>query len=354
MDYAGSDYNVTNWHTPPSQSSNHYYSAMLQCKALCDADPACCSWTYCTPEAGSQDPERCCLKGAVPAEVPAATHWTGLGRGTGTCAPPPTPPSPWRITNSPPCLTVPNWHDIAAALFFDGVYHVFQGCNSFGGEPAGWHHATSTNLVDWVNHGIEPGLSAKAEPYGTSSPCSGFAVVDDEGTPCAGFRECGGNWPGRSNTQVPLELRCASNSSLTGWSAPEYIFWFYFNRNLPYDPVRPWKDSDGKWYATISADACNHTTPCSGGGAEYLFSSPALRGPSANWQPLGILFESNYTVLTPFDPSNVVQEEFVTAGYFGSLAGDPRGGATRCLTNNGWKMCVLQLPAAQSCPPKKY
>jgi hypothetical protein len=50
------------------------------------------------------------------------------------------------------------------------------------------------------------------------------------------------------------------------------------------------------------------------------------------------MFESNYTVLTPYDPSMVVSEEFVTAGYFGALAGDPRGGATRCLTNSGWKL----------------
>lgn len=40
-----------------------------------------------------------------------------------------------------------------------------------------------------------------------------------------------------------------------------------FNRNLPYDPVRPWKDSDGRWYATTSADSCNSTVPCAGGGA---------------------------------------------------------------------------------------
>ena len=314
---------------------------METCKALCDADPACCSWSYCTPEGGHSDPERCCLKGSVPAEVSIATHWAGLGRGTGTCTPPPPPPSPWMITNSPPCLVTNSWHDIAGALFLDGVYHVFQGCDSFGGVPAGWHHATSTNLVDWVNLGIDVGLSAKKEPYGTSSPCSGFVVEDDEGVPCAGFRECSGNWPGRSNTQVPLELRCASSNNLTGWSDPEYIFWFYFNRNLPYDPVRPWRDSDGKWYATISADACNlTTTPCQKGGAEYLLSSPALRGPRANWQLLGTLFESNYTVLTPFDPTKVVQEEFVTAGYIGNISGDPRGGATRCLTNNGWKMCV--------------
>ena len=96
-------------------------------------------------------------------------------------------------------------------------------------------------------------------------------------------------------SQVPLELRCALTPQaaieLNNFSAPEYLFWFCepravlsgsalapicdclpaapadFNRNLPYDPVRPWKDSDGRWYATISADACNSTVPCAGGGA---------------------------------------------------------------------------------------
>jgi hypothetical protein len=167
-------------------------------------------------------------------------------------------------------------------------------------------------------------------------------VQDDDGVPCAGFRECGGSWPGRENTQVPLELRCAMNSSasinLNNFSTPEYIFWFYFNRNLPYDPVRPWIDIDNKWYATISADSCNSTVPCSGGGALYLYTSPALRGPKANWQPVTgvnrILFQSNWTVLTPFIPTAIVSNEFVTSGYFGNLPGDPRGGATRCFTNN--------------------
>ena len=211
----------------------------------------------------------------------------------------------------------------------------------------------SHNLVDWHNLGIEPGLSAIPEPYGTSSPCSGFMVVDDDGTPCAGFRECGGQWPGRSNVQVPLELRCAKNAELTAWTGPEYIFWFYFNRPLPYDPVRPWKDLDGKWYATISADACNAThTPCSGGGAEYLFTSPVLHGRGADWQPLGIMFASNWTVLSPYVPDEWELDEFVTAGYFGNLTGDPRHGATRCLTNNVARhigaatsyFCGTQLP----------
>lgn len=346
-DYAGLDYNVTNWHSDPSQSANHWAAPAAACAALCAADAACCSWTYCTPEGGPEDPERCCLKNGVPAEVAAATHWTGSPpRGsTPACKNPPPPPypqPPWgvpRVTNSPACTRLPNWHDIAGALALvddSGTlqYHVFMGCAAYGGVAAGWHHAVSSNLVDWRNLGIEPGLSAITEPYGTSSPCSGFVAVDDAGVPCAGFRQCGGDWPGRTNHQVPLELRCASRANLTAWGPPEYMFWFYFNRALPYDPVRPWKDTDGRWYATISADGCNSSVPCAAGGRAYLYSSPSLRGPSVDWQPAGVLFTSNFTVLTPHSPATIESNELVTAGYFGSLAGDPRGGRTRCLTNN--------------------
>lgn len=269
-------------------------------------------------------------------------QWTGsascVAPPDATCGPPPPPAAPYGVTNSPDCLTAPNWHDVAGALFFKGAWHVFQGCNAYGGTPAGWHHAVSTNLVDWVNLGIEPGLSAQDEPYGASSPCSGFVTVDDAGVACAGFRQCGGNWPGRSNSQVPLELRCSTNDALTNWTSPEYLFWFYFNRGLPYDPVRPWIDADGRWYATISADGCNGThLPCDAGGREYIYSSPALRGASADWQLLPEpLFTSAITPLSPFIPAAAIVNEFVTAGYFGALAGDSRGGATRCLTNNAW------------------
>jgi hypothetical protein len=37
---------------------------------------------------------------------------------------------------------------------------------------------------------------------------------------------------------------------------------------------------------------------------------------------------------TPLNPGAIESHEFVTAGYIGNLPGDPRGGATRCLTNN--------------------
>ena len=44
-DYAGMDYNVTQWNTPKSKSADNYKSSALACEAYCDADPKCCAWT---------------------------------------------------------------------------------------------------------------------------------------------------------------------------------------------------------------------------------------------------------------------------------------------------------------------
>jgi len=49
---------------------------------------------------------------------------------------------------------------------------------------------------------------------------------------------------------------------------------------------------------------------------------------------VGPLFTSNYTVLTPYDPSAIESMELVTVDYIGNLTGDPAGGATRILCNN--------------------
>ena len=84
--------------------------------------------------------------------------------------------------------------------------------------------------------------------------------------------------------------RCATNSDLTEWGNPEYIFPVYYYRALPYDPVRPWKDRDGKWYVTIAADGCNATTkatPCAAGGQLALWKGESLRGP---WWQVNALF----------------------------------------------------------------
>ena len=90
----------------------------------------------------------------------------------------------------------------------------------------------------------------------TDPPCSGFVAVDDQNVPCAGFRQCGshkgttGLNPAAHSWDVPMELRCAADSKLTNWSLPIWIYPVYYYRPLPYDPVRPWVDSDGKWYSS--------------------------------------------------------------------------------------------------------
>ena len=47
--------------------------------------------------------------------------------------------------------------------------------------------------MHWEDRGIH--VDAIAESYegftSDTSPCSGFVTVDDEGVPCAGFRQCG-------------------------------------------------------------------------------------------------------------------------------------------------------------------
>jgi hypothetical protein len=156
LDHPGSDYNITAWASPPSAAADHYKSSALACQAICVADPHCCSWTYVPPLADDRG-ERCCLKGSVPAPI-ARPYWTGAEHG-GKCAAPPAPTPPpfpgpaWvapTVHNSPLCTHLPNWHDIAGALFWKGFWHVFQGSSACNGVRAGWHHAVSSNLVDWT------------------------------------------------------------------------------------------------------------------------------------------------------------------------------------------------------------
>ena len=168
----------------------------------------------------------------------------------------------------------------------DGTRHFFQGCPDKAGDPlsghdlAGWHHASTKDFVHYENHGVVAGLSAKHENYSVDgkvmssyqSPCAGFVTIDpDTKQVCAGFRQCHGGDP------APLELRCAppADNSLRSWSPPEFIDSFNphwaTNKHEPYDPVRPWVDSDGLWYGAVSLDACNKSVDyhhCGAGAAQ--------------------------------------------------------------------------------------
>ena len=323
--------------------------------------------------------ERCCLKSHVPGERKGIKHWTGLApravtgtdnktlskqcRGKqppsggctqvgGKCVAP-YPGADFlhpKIHQSPDCLHLGGWHDVAGALTFKGVHHVFQGCPA----SKGWSHSASTDLVHWEDRGR--GVHMLHETYeGMDStscgPCSGFVSVDDGGTPCAGFRQCGstrgatGLNPKAHSWDVPMEVRCAKNSTLTDWSDPIWIYPAYYYRGLPYDPVRPWKDTDGKWYSAWSTDGCNGTTqwgptpasnlrktPCQPGGQLELLVADALHGPNANWKQLPPLFTTNVTCSGKTCSHGRITREFVTSGYFGGLSGDPDGGKTRVVT----------------------
>lgn len=116
---------------------------------------------------------------------------------------------------------------------------------------------------------------------------------------------------------------------MTNWSDPIYTMPVYYNRGIPYDPVRPWIDNDGKWYATLAVDGCNTTTRnCQEGGGISLYTSDNLT--SNEWTELGHMFISNQTAV----PNVYRHCEFVTPDYIGNLPGDPRGGSTRVLTDN--------------------
>eukprot|EP00299_Pterocystis_sp_00344_P013836 c6820_g1_i1.p1 GENE.c6820_g1_i1~~c6820_g1_i1.p1 ORF type:complete len:642 (-),score=131.63 c6820_g1_i1:877-2802(-) len=348
-DYQGYDYSILYWSTPSSMSDGIYRQSALKCQALCESDSQCYAWTYVPPGADQAAPERCCLKNPVIAFPIEADKpfWTGAASRAVNWQPGsiPYPGDNWivpQIHYSPDCLRVGGWHDIAGTMTLvedddSLIHHVFQGCPGNGG----WHHGVSHDLIHWQDAAVPVSPVAIHETYqgmdSYDSPCSGFVVVDDDGQVCAGFRQCSSDQGFSHPWDVPLELRCAKDSSLTSWNDPEYIFDFYFGRALPYDPVRPWKGKDGMWYATIAADSCNGTTStCLSGSAQFLYSSPRLHGDGANWQMLGIMFASNRTVLNHGPQGGNRYNEFVTPDFFGGLPGDPLNGTTKVMLDNGY------------------
>ncbi len=258
-----------------------------------------------------------------------------LKTGSGSCVaacfvPPPSYPGPQllhpKIHFTPSYVSLSGgWHDIAGAITHNSVHHIYQG--------TGWNHAFSTDLVHWQTgpHGPPAIHETYAGMDSTSDPCSGYITKDDEGNVCAGFRQCGSakGVTGGAPWDVPLELRCATdNEHLSSWTtSPDYLFNVSWYRAIPYDPARPWRESDGNWYQLLSMDGCNSTTrklPCEAGGQLVMWKSPALRGPKSKWEKVGPVFTSNGTVLDPSGGARGhLDKEFVTIDFIGHLDGDP-------------------------------
>jgi len=249
----------------------------------------------------------------------------------------PWPEADWkapRIHYAPQCLNGPSWHDVAGALTYDGLHHVFQGCVTYLG---GWHHAVSTDMVHWEE---KPGAPRRIQEswYGMESfdtPCSGYVTLDDEGIPCAGFRQCGsavGVTGGTGAWDAPMEIRCARDANLTDWGEPEELFFVHYNRWLPYDPARPWKEN-GTWYMLVCTDGCNGTDselPCDRGYSIDMWSSPWLRGPKKNWTFAGTMYNTRASIVKNAN----ITREIMTLDYIGGLPGDPLDGQTRVLLTN--------------------
>eukprot|EP01002_Notosolenus_urceolatus_P011687 NODE_403_length_2109_cov_24.556796_g324_i0.p1 GENE.NODE_403_length_2109_cov_24.556796_g324_i0~~NODE_403_length_2109_cov_24.556796_g324_i0.p1 ORF type:complete len:659 (-),score=118.06 NODE_403_length_2109_cov_24.556796_g324_i0:67-2043(-) len=304
--------------TPPISSPDHYFASMKRCQAMCEGEPSCFAFTYTTPEAGA-DKETCCLKNGVSALLQGSPFtWGGLPQRAGTWIPPKYPTGAngsqdevWQpeFHYVPYCALQPSWHDIAGAMYDANtkLWHVYQGCPNWGG----WHHSYSSDLISWQGAGIAP--YAVKEYAGEASPCSGFMCPDENGQMYAGFRQC----PPTPTNGVPPELRRAINRNLTVFDeTPIFLFPFYYNYLLPYDPPRPFIDHDGNWYFLLSTDYCNRTTRgnCVEGSAMRLYRNRQGLVRSDGWESLGIMYYQNIT--TPVTKQYSMHAEFVTAGYF--------------------------------------
>lgn len=311
-----------------------------------------------------------------------------------------------KIHYSPACVQRGGWHDVAGAATVAQdpkdpksllKHHVFMGCPDSGG----WHHGESDDLVHWgvrdpVKHEYATRVSVEKDvrtPFlkldgsgenatvsSTSPPCSGFVVYDKSRDQwCAGFRQCGSSSGLNKGWDVPIELRCAPKGDKTlatfdsfdekadpDHKSPlpgQWLYPFYFYRGLPYDPVRPWVDDDGQWYATIAADSCNatKTSDCVTGSAQYLLRLERQGEDKKNvskpysiqdyrWENLGMMFASNATAVHHDyshceNPNNSGimcggprHREFTTPNYIGALPGSVMPGQPdpkwRVLTDN--------------------
>ena len=170
-----------------------------------------------------------------------------------------------RLHNSPPCLAVPLWHDITAALTTSGgdepvTHHIWQGCIPQGGFPGtpgfnpacsqwgqkcppgskppapglAWHHSTSSDFVTWEQHGNALGLY------------SGFALQDprEPETICAVQKAAGP--PADEGLRTPAFMACADRDALDdphGWRYDHdhpnrsALFFPMEHRPMAYDPT---------------------------------------------------------------------------------------------------------------------
>ena len=140
-------------------------------------------------------------------------------------------------------------------------------------------------------------------------------------------------------------ISTATDDALTEWSPMRELFdaTKFNNRKgamaFPGDPLAFWRDArDGRWYTALAIDGCGSNAgrlpaegfACPQGGAEQLWTSPALIGPQAKWElvtglgPSGIFLLANRTAVAgSVGPAQ--RTEFVTPDLWapGSMPSAP-------------------------------
>ena len=75
--------------------------------------------------------------------------------------------------------------------------------------------------------------------------------------------------------------------------------------------------------------------PCLAGGGIELWKSAALVEPAANWTYHDTMCNMNSSTITKLDPARGIHGVLTTPSFTGGFRGNPRGGATRLLTQAG-------------------
>ena len=318
----------------------------LQCKTSCAGKSGCAGFTYDNRSRCPEGP--CCWLKAAPlkpvyssgrlsmvlkaddeAASPAA-NCSFHGGAFHSCSYAVYPHRP-RIHFARGCILGMKTHDISGAVILNGEYHVWVGCfmSQVGG---GWSHIMSKDMVNWR---IEEPFQLRWNGTERFVQAGAVGVSDDDGGAFA--VECSIDAPGqpspwREGKPAQYNFYSFTNATNNAWRDPIALFDVYAARFYPGDPPRPFMGADGRWRAILSFDACNSTLPthpseagnCSGGGSAPMWSSPALRGPQADWQYEGVLLQTNATVLSGKQglPLRSNRHEFVTSDFF-PVAGHP-------------------------------
>ena len=126
------------------------------------------------------------------------------------------------------------------------------------------------------------------------------------------------------------------------YTSPEETCFYKQGNSNPNSPNGTWalNNVGDAWTHSTSRDLVsweNHGNNVDG-SAMYLWRAKSQLSPPTEWHALGSMFTTKDDAMV----KNSSRAEMVTPSYTGNIAGDPKGGETRLLTNNGTSQCAAR------------